>query len=53
MTVKELIEQLKGFPQDIEVCTFTGKHGEQPILEVSLEEGFVESEDVVIIEGSL
>ena len=53
MTVKELIERLKEFPQDIEVCTFTGKHGEQPILEVSLEEEFGGLEDVVLIEGSL
>ena len=53
MTVKELIEELQKFPQKLEVKTYTGKHADQPILEVSLEKGWEKGEDVVFIEGNL
>ena len=53
MTVKELIEELQRFPEDLEVKTYTGKHADQPILEVSLEKGWHDVSDVVFIEGSL
>lgn len=53
MTVKELIERLQELPEDLEVKTYTGKHADQPILEVSLEKGWVGGKDVVFIEGNL
>jgi hypothetical protein len=53
MTVKELIQELQKFPEDLEVKTYTGKHADQPILEVSLDKGWHEVEDVVLIEGNL
>ena len=53
MTVKELIEELQKFPEDLEVMTYTSKHADQPILEVSLEKGWQNSSDVVFIEGYL
>lgn len=53
MTVKELIEELQRFPEDVEVKTYTGRHGGQPILEVSLEKDWEKGGDVVFIEGNL
>lgn len=53
MTVKDLIEELQRFPEDLEVKTYTRKHADQPILEVSLEKGWSNGEDVVFIEGNL
>tara|TARA_Y100000296_G_scaffold67482_1_gene80109 strand:- start:278 stop:439 length:162 start_codon:yes stop_codon:yes gene_type:complete len=53
MTVKELIEELKKFPQDLEAMTYNGRTADQPILEVSLEKGWEKGEDVVFIEGNL
>jgi len=56
MTVKELIEELQKFPEDLEVKTYNGRTADRfnwPILEVSLEKGWEKGEDVVFIEGNL
>ena len=52
MTIKEMIEELQRIPEDLEVKTYTNKHADQPIFHVSLEKGWGEGEDVVLIEGS-
>ena len=52
MTVKELIDKLQEFPEELEVNTYNGGHGDQPVLGVSLEKCWgEEGEDVVFIDG--
>ena len=53
MTINELIEKLQGFSGDLEIMTYTSSYADQPILEVSLEEGWHGDKDVVFIEGDL
>jgi hypothetical protein len=54
MTVKELIEELKRFPDDLAVMTYTGWSGADPIKEVSLDKEWSPTgADVVFIEGGI
>tara|TARA_R100001594_G_scaffold92331_2_gene126615 strand:+ start:343 stop:504 length:162 start_codon:yes stop_codon:yes gene_type:complete len=50
MTVEELIEKLQKFPPEMEVRAFSTKPRELPVLEVCFEEGFEDSDDVVLLE---
>jgi hypothetical protein len=54
MTVKELIEKLKEFPDDLTVLTYTGWSGAEPIKEVELDKKWsFTGSDVVFIEGGI
>jgi|5_EtaG_2_1085323.scaffolds.fasta_scaffold54332_3 hypothetical protein len=56
MTVKDLLDKLEGFPEDLEICFYTKTSGEFSDLYVYFDETIAEEgwEDVLLIlEGKL